>query len=111
ATAFPDLFATGFVELNLGRGKSAHQVAGELVTGNYFNVLGVRARLGRTLQPSDEVVPGGHPIVVLSDASWRRDFNADPDIVGKTVEIQNHALTVVGVADAGFHGTIVSYDI
>ena len=66
---------------------------------------------GRTLLPSDEVAPGRHPVVVLSDGLWRRDFGADPDIVGKTVEINNYPLTVVGVADPAFHGTIVSYDV
>ena len=94
--------------VNLGRGRGARQVWGELVTGNYFQVLGVRAERGRTLLPSDEIAPGRHPVVVISDGLWRRDFGADPDIVGKTVEINNYPLTVVGVADPAFHGTIVS---
>ena len=67
-----------------------------------------RRSCGRTLLPSDEIAPGRHPVVVLSDGLWRRDFGADPDIVGKTVEINNYPLTVVGVADPTFHGTIVS---
>ena len=71
----------------------------------------MRAQLGRTLLASDEVAPGQPPVVVLSDGLWRRDFGADPDIVGKTVEINRRPLTVVGVADPSFHGTIVSYDI
>ena len=71
----------------------------------------MRAQRGRTLLPSDEVAPGRHPVVVISDGLWRREFGADPDIVGKTVEINNHPLTVVGVADPAFHGTIVSYDV
>ena len=66
---------------------------------------------GRTLLPSDEIAPGRHPVVVLSDGLWRRDFGADPDIVGKTVEINNYPLTVVGVADPTFHGTTVVYDV
>ena len=63
-------------------------------------MLGVRAQLGRTLLPADEVAPGRHPVVVISDGLWRHDFAADPDIVGKTVEINNLPLTVVGVTDA-----------
>ena len=66
---------------------------------------------GRTLLPSDEIAPGRHPVIVLSDGLWRRDFGADPDIVGKTVEINNYPLTVVGVADPAFHGTTVVYDV
>jgi predicted permease len=73
--------------------------------------MGVRARLGRTLLPSDDVAAGRHPFIVLSDGLWRRDFGADPGIVGKTVEINNYPLTVVGVADPSFHGTTVVYDV
>jgi predicted permease len=109
--SFSGLFGTSVVTANLGRGRGARQVWGELVTGNYFQVLGVRAGRGRTLLPSDEIAPGRHPVIVLSDALWRREFGADPDVVGKTVEINNCQLTVVGVADPTFHGTTVVYDV
>jgi macrolide transport system ATP-binding/permease protein len=109
--AFSGLMGTSFVQVNLGRGRGARQIFGELVTGNYFQILGVRAARGRTLLPSDEVAPGSHPVVVLSDGLWRREFGADPDIVGKTIEINTSTLTIVGVADSTFHGTIVSYDV
>jgi predicted permease len=108
---FSGLMASGYFDLNVGRGRSARQVSGELVTGNYFQVLGVRAQLGRTLLPSDEVAPGRHPVVVLSDGMWRRDFGADPQIVGKTIDVNNYRLTIVGIADPSFHGTILSYDV
>ena len=109
--AFAELFGSTVTTVNLGRGRGARQVWGELVTGNYFTVLGVRAQHGRTLLPSDEVAPGRHPVVVISDGLWRRDFGGDPGIVGRTIEINNNMLTVVGVADPTFHGTIVSYDV
>ena len=109
--AFSGLMGSIVSTVGLGRGRSARPISAELVTGNYFQVLGVRAERGRTLLPSDEIAPGRHPVVVLSDGLWRRDFGADPDIVGKTVEINNYPLTVVGVADPTFHGTIVSYDV
>src|SRR5439155_25393404 len=89
----------------------SREIWGELVTGNYFQILGVRAERGRLLQPSDEVVTGRHPVVVISDGMWRRDFAADPDIVGKTFDFNNYPLTVVGVADPTFHGTTVVYDV
>lgn len=110
-TAFTALFGTEEASVNLGRGRAARPIWAELVTGNYFQVLGVRAQLGRTLLPSDEVAPGRHPVVVLSDGLWRREFSADPSIVGKAVEINNQKLTVVGVADPTFHGTTVVYDV
>jgi predicted permease len=105
------LFGSSLVTANLGRGRGARQIWSELVTGNYFQVLGVRAGRGRTLLPSDEIAPGRHPVIVISDGLWRRDFGADPDIVGRTVEVNNYPLTVVGVADATFHGTTVVYDV
>jgi predicted permease len=74
-------------------------------------VLGVGAARGRTLLPSDEIAPGRHPVVVISDALWRRDFGSAPDIVGKPLEINSNVLTIVGVTDPTFHGTIVSYDV
>ena len=109
--AFSGLFGSALANVTLGRGRGARPVSAELVTGNYFAVLGVRAQRGRTLLPSDEVAPGRHPVVVISDGLWRHDFAADPDIIGKSIEINNVPLTVVGVADADYHGTIVSYDI
>ncbi len=109
--AFSGLAATGLAIVNLGRGRAARPIYGELVSGNYFEALGVRAGRGRTLLPSDEIAQGRHPYVVLNDGFWRRDFAADPDIVGRTIEINNYRLTVVGVADSTFHGTIVGYDV
>src|SRR5262249_45371754 len=109
--AFSGLFGSTVAKVGLGRGRSARQIWSELVTGNYFQVLGVGAGRGRTLLPSDEIAPGRHPVIVISDGLWRHDFGADPAIVGKTIEINNDFLTVVGVADRSFHGTTVVYDV
>lgn len=109
--SFSSVFGFALAEVTLGRGRDARQVSAELVTGGYFSALGVTAQLGRTLTPQDELAPGRHPVVVLSDGIWRRDFAADPTIIGRTVEINRQPLTVVGVAAPGFHGAIVSYDI
>lgn len=88
--AFSGLFGTAVARVNIGRGRAARQVWGELVTGNYFQLLGVRAQSGRPLLPSDETAPGRQPVVVLSDGLWRKQFGADPAIVGRTLEINNH---------------------
>lgn len=109
--AFSGLFGSGLVTAGLGRGRSSRSLWAELVTGNYFQILGVPAELGRTLLPSDETAPGRDPVVVLSDGLWRRGFGADPHIVGRTVEVNHYMLAVVGVADPSFHGTIVGYDV
>ena len=110
-TAFEGLLGTATTTANLGRGRGARQVWSEIVSGNYFQVLNVRAQIGRLLLPSDEVAPGRHPVVVISDGLWRRDFGADPAIIGKTIEVNNNTLTVVGVTDPTFHGTTVVYDV
>jgi putative ABC transport system permease protein len=109
--AFSGLLGTTVATVTFGRGRGARPIFAELVTGNYFQVLGVDAALGRTLLPSDEAAGGGGPVVVLSDGLWRRDFGADPHIVGRTLEFNNRQLVVAGVADASFHGSIVSYDV
>jgi predicted permease len=109
--AFSGLMGSRVATVGLGRGRGSRSLWAELVTGNYFQVLGVRAERGRTLLPSDEIAPGRHPVIVLSDGLWRRDFGADPDIVGKTIEINRYPLTVVGVVDPAFHGTTVVYDV
>ncbi len=75
------------------------------VSGNYFDMLGVRPELGRFFHPSDEHGPNSAPWVVLSDAFWRAHFGADPRVLGTTVDLNKHPFTVIGVAPAGFHGT------
>ena len=109
--AFAGLFGSIVMKANLGRGRGARQLWGELVTGDYFQLLGVGAERGRTLLPSDDIAPGRHPVVVVSEGLWRRDFGADPGLVGSTIDINNVPLTVVGIAAAAFHGTTVVYDV
>ena len=79
----------------------------QLVSGNWFPLLGVGAQLGRPLGPMDDAKIGGAPVVVLSDAFWRRSMGADPSIVGKPLVVNGAHLTVVGVADRGFGGLTV----
>ena len=81
----------------------------EYVSGNYFTTFGLRAYTGRVLASSDDV-PGAAPAVVLSYASWQADFAADPSIVGSTIYVQTHPLTVVGIAPPGFFGDRVTND-
>jgi predicted permease len=76
----------------------------QLVSGEYFPVLGVAPFLGRTLDPADNLTPGAHPVAVMSHAMWTQTFGADPHIVGRTLTVNGRSLTVVGVAPAGFSG-------
>jgi putative ABC transport system permease protein len=108
---FSGLMGSSLATVGLGRDHRSRALFAELVTGNYFQVLGVSAARGRTLFPSDEIGPGQHPVVVLSDGLWRRDYAADPAIVGKTLRVNDQAMTIVGVVEPSFHGTTVVYDV
>jgi predicted permease len=81
------------------------RVWGQLVTGNYFEVAGVRPVLGRPFLPEEDQVDGRNPVVILAYSLWQRRFGADPAIAGKTVLLNGLPYTVVGVAPAGFTGT------
>src|SRR5713101_7656559 len=76
----------------------------EIVSGNYFDILGVRPALGRLLDESDDLQPGAHPVVVLSFDYWKNRLGERSDIVGRKVLVNNYPVTVVGVAAAGFRG-------
>jgi putative ABC transport system permease protein len=80
---------------------------GQLVSGNYFEALGVPPAMGRVFSLDDDRVPGGHPVVVLSHAYWTRHFARDLSILNKSLLINNVEMTVVGVARAGFSGAQV----
>jgi len=80
------------------------QASAEIVTGSYFSVLGVRPALGRLIEESDDLQPGAHPVVVLSFDYWRNRLGGANDVVGRKVLVNNHPMTVIGVAGAGFHG-------
>ena len=93
--------------LNLSVTGGVERVLGNLVTANYFDVLGVRPALGRLFASADEQGPGIAPIAVLSYRFWTRHFNSDPAILGRTLQLNGHAFTVVGIAPDGFRGTSV----
>ena len=88
----------------LGTSSHSEVTAAELVSGNYFPLLGIRAAAGRLFTSADDQRAGEHPYLVLSYAYWKAQFNGDPGAIGKTVRITNYPFTVVGVAQAGFEG-------
>jgi predicted permease len=102
---FTDTAALRVMPMHVNRGGEKARLWGYLVTGGYFDLLGIRAFRGRLLSPSDDVVTGGHPVAVLSHASWQRRFGSDPALVGGTIRVNGYAFTVVGIAPPGFVGT------
>ena len=87
-----------------GNGERSRVVTGELVTGNFFEVLGAPMSQGRAFLPEEDRTPGAHPVVVISHDFWVREFGGDPQLVGKTIKLNNHSFTVIGVAAADFAG-------
>ncbi len=79
-------------------------VSGQVVTGDYFSLLGVNAILGRTLTIEDDKIPKGHPVAVISHAYWRRRFGQDPAVLGKTITINLTPFTIIGVTSPEFFG-------
>jgi predicted permease len=89
-------------------GSSSERVKAELVSGTYFDVLGVTTAIGRTITPDDDKTKDGHPLVVLSYNYWRDKFGAKPDVIGSTILVNNNKMTIIGVSQAGFDGVELS---
>ena len=97
------------VPLSVAYSGRTELTAGELVSGNYFSVLGVTAAIGRTFTQDDDRVKGGHPLAMLSHAYWVSRFAANPDVIGKTLIVDGLPLTIIGVGQQGFDGIEVGY--
>ncbi|HTV04948.1 MAG TPA: ABC transporter permease, partial [Acidobacteriaceae bacterium] len=82
----------------------------EVVSGNYFQVLGLKPALGRLLTPQDDTAAGANPVMVLGYNYWRSRFAARPDVVGQTVQVNGHPFTVIGVAPENFESAIGGYE-
>jgi predicted permease len=101
---FSGLLASTTAQISLGSGDHADLEKAELVTGNYFRVLGVEPALGRGFLPGEGEVSGRDPVVVISHALWERNFASDPGLVGGGIWINGQKMTVIGVAPKGFSG-------
>jgi len=104
------LFVYRVVVAGLTVDNSSERVWGYLVSGNYFDVLGVKPVLGRAFLPEEDQTPDSHPVAMISYNCWQHRFGGDPHVVGKTVQFNSRPFTVIGVAPKGFIGTEVAYD-
>ncbi|MGD8817457.1 MAG: ADOP family duplicated permease, partial [Acidobacteriota bacterium] len=102
--AFSGAAAGMIMPYNWNRETHSETIFGELVTDNYFEVLGVQPHLGRWFLPEENATLGTHPVAVLAYGFWQRAFGADPQIVGKTIKLNGAPFTIVGVAPAEFGG-------
>ncbi len=106
---FSGMFCRFPEHVSMTFGGQSERVAAELVSGTYFSVLGVGTAVGRAFTPEDDRVPNGHPLVMLSYDFWKQRFGGDPQIVGKTMLVNNHQMTIIGVAQAAFDGVELGY--
>jgi predicted permease len=101
---FSGMFCRFSTSVTMGYSDHAVQIPAELVSSSYFQTLGVKAVFGRLIVQDDDSVPDSKPVVVLSYSFWRSYFNGDHDIVGRTISLNGHAMTVIGVAQPNFDG-------
>lgn len=87
-------------------GDQLERVPVELVSGNYFDLLGLRAAVGRLIRAEDDVAPGAHAVVVLAYDYWQRAFNGDAGVLGQEIRLQGRPYTIVGVAPPGYGGNL-----
>src|SRR5262245_20901896 len=102
---FSDLFAFTLTDaVKFGAGEQSDKIDVELVSGNYFDALGVAAARGRVIQDEDNRAEGAHPVAVISHNCWQRRFGGQPGVVGQTMLLNGASYTITGVAPAGFAG-------
>jgi predicted permease len=98
-----------FAPMSISHQGNNERIWGYLVSGNYFDVLGVGAMIGRTFSPDEDRTPNSHAVAVMSHGCWQRRFASDPEIAGKTLLINGRSFTIIGVTPKDFVGTEVAY--
>jgi hypothetical protein len=106
-TSLPELFAFRTVAFNVGERGHVERTYGQFVSGNYFSALGLSPALGRFLRPDDAATAGGEPVAIVSYDYWQTRFNGSPEVLGRTIRVNELPLTVIGVAPRGFQGTVL----
>lgn len=111
--AFNDLVAFRMAPFSVGERGASERTYGLLVSGNYFDALGLRPQHGRLIGTSDTARDGGEPVVVIGDAFWRGRLAGDPTAVGRTLHVNDRDLTIIGIAPPKFQGTVLglSFDL
>jgi len=102
-SVFSGMIATAFAQIGVQWHNQPELADAELISGNYFDVLGVQPALGRLIVPSDDLAREASPVVVLGLDYWQRRFGADPRVLSQSISINGHPFTIVGVAEPRFH--------
>lgn len=106
---FDSLAVYRFAPMSLSREGNNERIWGFIVSGNYFDMLGVKAAAGRFFTQEEDRVPGASPVAVVSYGCWKRRFGGDPNLVGKEITINGNRFDVVGIAPEGFTGTVIIF--
>jgi putative ABC transport system permease protein len=106
-SVFSGVIATVWTQVGVQWRNQPELVAAELVSGNYFEVLGVQPARGRLLVASDDLAPDANPVVVLSFTYWKRRFGSDPNVVNQSILVNGRPFTILGVAPPGFHSVVM----
>jgi len=105
--AFDGVAAWHDVPLTVTIGGAGTLAYGNAVSGNYFTVLGVRPEIGRFFAPDEDRTPLTHPVMVISDGFWRASFGADSSVIGRSVQVNGHPFTIIGVVPRAFRGVYI----
>jgi predicted permease len=103
---FTDVAAWSFESMNISVGGQTQRVFGQLVSANYFSVLGATPLRGRTFVADEDRTPGAHPVVVVSHAAWQGTFGGDPQVVGRSIVLNGAPYTIIGVTRPEFRGVL-----
>ena len=109
--AFEDLLAFRMAPFYVGEPGRTERVYGQLVSGNYFSTLGLTPSRGRFIRPEEAARPGGDPVVVVSYGFWQSRLGGAPDAIGRSLRVNDRALTVIGVAPPRFQGTVLAVNL
>lgn len=107
---FSDLLTYSSITMSARSDDQTDLISGSIVSGNFFDALGVRAAIGRTFTPEEDKTPNTHPVAVISHGLWERRFGGDPKTIGQQLALNGHAFTIIGVTPAGFNGPDVLED-
>jgi predicted permease len=110
-TTFTELASHFNSGVALADTERAVELDAQVVSANYFSVLGVTPQVGRFFLADEDVIPGRNPVVILSDAFWRRRFDADPKCVGTVLKLNGSAFTIIGVVPSGFEGAKAGWPV
>jgi len=99
-----------YENLSVRSGDRPQRLVGQMVSANYFSVMGARPALGRTFLPEEDVGRGAHPVAVLSDAAWHSLFGGDPHVIGRTIPVNGQSVVIVGVTQPAFRGVLPLVD-